>query len=470
MERYERVFLLVLTVSSLKLRPQNPPPRLRFRIAVALALVALVALLIFLLLGRKKPEKQRTASSPPAETTGPRISHGRVPSPPPPPGPVERVPPSEEAEPLPVIDEITVEKEEVCEGEENLVTVRAHTVNNTDPWLRYMIGRETGQQIPIKALMDDGQQVQQQILVFGRGGVATTAQVPPFVVKDCRQERGVLVAFQVMPNTWGRFEFWAKIATTNPDAPTFAPASYEWDFGDGAFESTSGPIVEHDFESRPQDTLVSNYLVTVEVISNDGQKLVGRRGVEMFNPAFENLHDKGFVVLMTAMTPRFPVMGEDGLVEQKVHIWHHRPDPVRITEIKVMRYYIDSSDYAPLELGNIEQLLGGSTIPPGSGIEATFTFDAGVQKDISHVTYWLEGWSAESYPVRGSVSIMRPPGKPTKKDHEPVVNPELKEKIIAARKILGKEFVTDEDIWRLEREGRLGVGADASAPGYGVTQ
>ena len=37
----------------------------------------------------------------------------------------------------------------------------------------------------------------------------------------------------------------------------------------------------------------------------------------------------------------------------------------------------------------------------------------------------------------------------------PVVDPDLKAKILAARQMLGKQYVTDEDLWRLEREGRF---------------
>jgi len=35
----------------------------------------------------------------------------------------------------------------------------------------------------------------------------------------------------------------------------------------------------------------------------------------------------------------------------------------------------------------------------------------------------------------------------------PVIDPLLKQKIILARQLLGKDFVTDEDIWQLDREG-----------------
>jgi hypothetical protein len=44
----------------------------------------------------------------------------------------------------PIIDEIRVEKPEVCEGEENLVTVRAHTPDGNDAFLHYQIGTHPG--------------------------------------------------------------------------------------------------------------------------------------------------------------------------------------------------------------------------------------------------------------------------------------------------------------------------------------
>ena len=39
----------------------------------------------------------------------------------------------------PVIDDITVEKPSVCSGEENLITVKAHTTTGTDELLHYVI-------------------------------------------------------------------------------------------------------------------------------------------------------------------------------------------------------------------------------------------------------------------------------------------------------------------------------------------
>jgi hypothetical protein len=65
----------------------------------------------------------------------------------------------------------------------------------------------------------------------------------------------------------------------------------------------------------------------------------------------------------------------------------------------------------------------------------------------------------------GSFSVMRPPPRPTADNSQPVTRPELKAKILAAREILGRDVVTDDDLWRLEREGRFaGLGLGAGSP------
>src|SRR5215470_14150373 len=100
--------------------------------------------------------------------------------------PVEQPrPPSTEAgKPLPpVIDEILVEKEEVCEGEENLITVKAHTQDGADSLLHGVIGSERGMSVPLKTYLDArGQPLHQYITVFGTRNVSTRVEVPPYKV------------------------------------------------------------------------------------------------------------------------------------------------------------------------------------------------------------------------------------------------------------------------------------------------
>ena len=92
--------------------------------------------------------------------------------------------------------------------------------------------------------------------------------------------------------------------------------------------------------------------------------------------------------------------------------------------------------------------------------------DTGAQgyESVYGVSYFVFGTSQDGHRVSGSFSVLRPTKKPTKEDHVAVEDPVLVAKIREARQLLHQEFVTDEDIWRLERAGKLTAfrSADAS--------
>src|SRR5271167_4572687 len=100
----------------------NPSAR-RGRLLVGLALVIV---LVCLLWPARAPRKDAVAVEPTGAPTmePPPV---RAPDPGEPARPLpEAVAAPRPPEPAPVIDEVTVEKPEVCSGEENLVSVRAH--------------------------------------------------------------------------------------------------------------------------------------------------------------------------------------------------------------------------------------------------------------------------------------------------------------------------------------------------------
>jgi hypothetical protein len=99
--------------------------------------------------------------------------------------------------------------------------------------------------------------------------------------------------------------------------------------------------------------------------------------------------------------------------------------------------------------------MGSSIIPPGKGLEFELKLDTRQEPNVFSMEYAIEGKDSEGLPVRGTFSAMRPPPRPTKENSNPVVDPLLKAKIIAARKILNRPYVTDEDLWALERQGKF---------------
>src|SRR5262245_1879905 len=122
---------------------------------------------------RPPPLPSPSVQSPTAHATGPREAReqrGERPT---------AVPPLP-----PIIDSSTVEKDEVCEGEENLVTVRAHTPDDNDAFLHYQIGGARGSPVAVRSYLDDREKPSwHRITVFGKNNVATSAEMPPFRVK-----------------------------------------------------------------------------------------------------------------------------------------------------------------------------------------------------------------------------------------------------------------------------------------------
>jgi len=385
-------------------------------------------------------------------------------------------------EPEPIIDEITVEKPEVCSGEENLITVRAHTENGTDPYLHYVINGEMGSSFPVRLWRDQNGVVgEHTITVFGRGNVATTVPLPRYTVKDCEESQMVAIETRLRPNTNSEFQFLAKTTAPRtrvrpgqkePDPPPrpFAATSYLWSFGDGQTQTSEVPVIEHSYEDRPQKAHYSYFAIEVTLRAQDGSTKSGRTTLSIINPSFEALSQKNVVTLLIALTPRFPELSDDGTVTQQVRLWHHNDAPVTIERALKTKYLVGGAGESEPEVVDVADLLGATRVPTGRGLTTQVVLDTHAEPNVFSITYRVEGHSQDGYPVVGSFSVMRPPPRPTAANSAPVDDPLLKAKIIAARAILQRDVVSQEDLWRLEREGRFANLAPSHDPSVSPTR
>ena len=363
----------------------------------------------------------------------------------------------------PVIDAIDVEKSEVCAGEENLVSVKAHAVDGHGDLLHYVIAGKPGAQVPVRASAhDDGEWP--RVIVYGKDGATSVREIPRFTVKDCKAPHLALVSHHLRANTSAEFEYTVRVLDAGDAARAHAarPIAYRWTFADGTTEATSFASVVHGFEQRPQDTMYSTLLTRVDVELDDGDKVVARDTIELVNPAFETLAKKGIVMLLTQLTPRFATMGADGTVTQKVRVWHTRKSSVSVRQVLV-RYLKDDSagasggaaSHADVEKLDARDVLGTAVIEPGRGIEVTVRFDSRGHAGAIGVDYQLVGVDADGSEAGGSFSVLTPPPVPDATNSVAVTDAALKARIHAAQRILNQRSVTQEDLDRLEREGRF---------------
>jgi len=372
----------------------------------------------------------------------------------------------------PIIDAVEVEKPEVCLGEENLVTMHAHTEGNTeDGYLHYRGGGGTGRFLVYRGERPEpdasgktSDTITQPIGTFGRGNVATFTQAS-YRVKDCKVDHKLLLKYALLPNTIAEFGFSARLIPFGTQA-RFNAVRYEWDFGDGTVVNTTEPEATHDFTDHLQAHLFESFLVTATAIDASGKRLVGRTGVELPSHYFHNLQTNCMVTLLVRMTPRMPQMDANGVVTQSYRLWHFDPQPIEVTalfkrEVTVESLYANPVGSASHKTGglheetvpDIRSILGTTVIPP-SGIEFTLKLDT-KQSPLAAIDYHVEGVTSTGLRVRGQFPLMRPPIPPTRAHHIPISDPVLKAKIARAQELTGHEVITAEDMARLEKQGKF---------------
>ena len=358
----------------------------------------------------------------------------------------------------PVFDRVEVEKEEVCEGEENLISVRAHTSDGNDAHLHYTVAGEAGVRVPVRAFLGrDGKAPPQYAVAFSKDNVATRIELPPYRVKSCRPARILIITMRMLPNSAAEREFTAAIRTL--DGAPFTPAWYEWSFGDDTFDATPGPVTVHDYSRSPQRTAFTDLLVKVKAIDGSGQSVEGRYPLHIRNIAFA-ARQRGLVAIFAEPVPRFPTLGPDGVVRQKFRIWHAEDVRVELTGATMSRLLLPSSSGsappAPEAVAvDHARLLQHRDIPPGVVREESLQYDFGADAGSYAVTYEIQGVTPAGMQARGSLTLLRPPPRPTRENSVPIDDPAMANKIRRAMAILKQDTVSQEDLWRLEREGKL---------------
>src|SRR5438105_4824812 len=418
-----------------------------------LAFAAAIALVALLLLSRRREESVQgvaIAALTPAQPPEPPQS-ARRPAPPTAPAAALAVAP-------PVFDLVRLEKDEVCEGEENLATVHAHTTDGNDSFLHYTVAGEAGSQVPVRAYLGrDGSAPAQYAVAFSKDNVATRIDLPRYRVKNCRPARILVVTMRMLPNSVGEREFTAAVQTL--EGAPFTPAWYEWSFGDGESGVTPGPIAILDYSALPQKTAFSDLLVKVKALDGSGQMVEGMLPLHIRNVAFAT-RLRGMATIFAAPVPRFPEVGPDGVVRQRFRLWHAEDGPVQIAGATLSRFFLPASTgsapAAPTAVAlDHSRVLRHAEIPPGAFVEESLEYDFGADAAVYAVTFAVQGVTASGMQARGELALLRPPPRPTREHSVPIQDPALIQNIRRAMAILDQETVSQEDIWRLEREGKL---------------
>lgn len=356
----------------------------------------------------------------------------------------------------PIIDSITVEKTSLCRGEDNQVTVRAHDPKGADDkWLHVLIDGHAGASQPLPYWSSEGQ-MPRKVAVYGKNNASVTyADVPPVTVLDCLVPQWVQVVHELVPNTEDTFRFLARVIPKGKPDKVEA-CSFEWDFGDGASATTQDAWTEHAFLDRPQDGLESVFQIRVRVLPCDGgSPIIGRAAIALTNIYAMEKEAKHVSGLVVVADPRYPERGNDGVVRQTALIRTWERDPVHITRVSYTDTIPTNGFGAPTEPTAVSaaSFLGTTTVGR-EWVRVPVSYDTKQEPNWAMRRWEIEGTASDGTPVYGSFTLMNPPKLDPEKSPK-VTDPAFKERLLAAMKILGRDQVSDEDLMRLEEEGKL---------------
>jgi len=261
----------------------------------------------------------------------------------------------------------------------------------------------------------------------------------------------VNVLVSLVPNREDVFRLSARVVPKGK-LTAFTPVRWEWDFGDGASQSTTDAYIEHDYLHRPQDQVNTTFLIKVRVHGRDGDVADGRYPLTLRNHYFTQKQVKHIVGLVITLEPRYPEYAADGSVKQTVHVWHHEPTPLKIASVHYTDYTKMGDDLGETSV-TPHALLGVDAIPP-QGVTFPVELSPTDADYVLQRRYVIEGKTDDGLPVFGTFSLMTPP-KIDPRTSQRVVDPILKERILAAQQLLGKQQVTEEDMQRLVEQGKL---------------
>jgi hypothetical protein len=248
----------------------------------------------------------------------------------------------------PIIDEIKVDKTEVCIGEEDFVTVRAHTPDGSDAFLNTQIldpvSRRyvSGNRVPFRLEEQASDDI--KVIVSGKSGAAIAA-LPPVKVKDCVAVRQVVLEVRQPAASMERPLFKARVIEHPPESGRFdslEPISYDWDFGDGHTQTTNASETEHSYEARDQGVAYSSFLVTVTVKDAAGNEARGSRALSFANTGFMTLMFQNQIAIRAGVKEAGKPGGVLAGEHEQIWLYHGYSKPVHIEEATLRETVLDT--------------------------------------------------------------------------------------------------------------------------------
>jgi hypothetical protein len=366
--------------------------------------------------------------------------------------------------------DIVVEKSAVCVGEPALIRATATAPGGTAGNLIAVIGGVQG--FAGSFIRLGGEPGMRSVVLTLRDPdlPGRFAQEEVFIeLKDCHAPATLLVDATLDRIVPDRYTFATKLIKFErgkvPTDVAGTAASYSWDFGDGEKLVTREPVVGHTFPAerdRPAAAHFHTYLVTVEARDAAGTRLAkGHAPVFFYNLRRQSRDKLGLVELVA----RFRDLAEsDEKGNRSLAVTLENIDDtqtVSLTEVRLRNLSCDgkTETESTVPVGSV---FPQATIGPRGSVAGALTVEEPAKRNLCRVFAAVKGTSSPGgLEAAGSFAV-------TVGDafRQPVTDARQLEVVKQITAILGTPGFTEEDVRRLEDEGRIPRGA-LQRPGVG---
>ncbi len=350
-----------------------------------------------------------------------------------------------------MIDEVVVEKNPVCSGEDFMVSVKASNPRGKTDTLNYRIAGKKGNPV----ILNYKAPGEKNIHVFVRGDVALLDhKTSPVRVVRCENKPAARLKSVFSDNRLSEVDF--EVVDMQG---LEGDCVFEWDFGNGKSAKTTIGAVNCNYGDREQKSFTSTFIAKVAIIDEKGVKVVARNEVTFPNIQWINSR---------MGSPAIPITydriarrnGDDYIVN--IQIKNIFDTPLNFTDAHVKCVPCGGNQSAETSTYSAGEFISKTSLEAGEYAKDTLIFNKSICSfEICTVAVKLAGQLSDGREVVSSMYISVPMSPESIQEAlqnnraRVISDGDIIDKVKKARVILSREFVTPEDIKRLERDGKL---------------
>ncbi len=346
----------------------------------------------------------------------------------------------------PFIRNVILEKNTVCVGEDFLVTIESNDPEGRDADLISSIGPSMGNPVIMRFTIPGKHKIIATVRDFKR----IDTKVEEIEVVECSSKPAVYLEARLHPFRMEEGEFEVmKLQNLKGNC------TYEWDFGDGKSTTTTRGYTTHNYGLRDQKRFNTSYMVKVTVTDEKQVSVTARASLDFPNIQWISGHMGSMSV--PVIFNRF-LDSKNNEFRTDISMKNIHSQDLTFNDADITLTLCNSPGVTQNLTVNASSFMPKTNLSGGEVIRGDISFkESVVPKSACAVAVIIHGKLSDGKPVSLEMNFTIPADSMAlnSKNSVEVEDHGLDRKIQMAKRILGRDYVTQDDLYTLEKEGKF---------------